>query len=375
MPYGGAAPAGSAMTARRAPRRSRSARIRRPERRDAAAGGIRSTAVPPSRRWARACWTQASSDSVRAGNPYSQRGSYASSSWPQLRSLNGGWQSTASAASCGKASARRVSPPRREGAVVVGVGVQGEPQCGERGEVGVGLLRVQGGRAVDGAQQGAGARGGVEDSTGGLFPGLHQGGHEFGESGRCECVLAWVGVQLAAEQELEGLPGPGLRGHLRGAPEQRNGRKQFGAAGSVNSPSGYRGGPEAVGEHVLESEGQHTGHRLVRHSGDLPPGGGAVAPEQQGATGVDQGGDRAGRVSGELLPDPFTERDLGEFPLVTQPLLDLGQGEGRARLGATDGLGEVGMAAAPVTDGGPPHAREPGDPGRGHLCRGRVLRH
>ena len=43
---GGAAPAGSAMTARRAPRRSSSARIGRPDRRDATDGGITRTARP-----------------------------------------------------------------------------------------------------------------------------------------------------------------------------------------------------------------------------------------------------------------------------------------------------------------------------------------
>lgn len=75
MLYGGAAPIGSAITARSAPRRSRSARIRRPERREAAAGGMRTTAVPPSLRCANACCTHASSDSVRAGKPYSQRAS------------------------------------------------------------------------------------------------------------------------------------------------------------------------------------------------------------------------------------------------------------------------------------------------------------
>lgn len=41
--------------------------------------------------------------------------------------------------------------------------VQGEAEGGERRQVGVGLLRVQGRRAADGAQQGAGPGGGVED--------------------------------------------------------------------------------------------------------------------------------------------------------------------------------------------------------------------
>lgn len=91
--------------------------------------------------------------------------------------------------------------------------------------------------------------------------------------------------------------------------------------------------------------------------------------EQQDAAGVRQRRDRALGVSGELLPDAFPQRDLGEFALLAQPRLDLGEREGRARLGAADRLGEVGVPAAPVADGGAAHAGEPGDPGRGHLCR------
>jgi hypothetical protein len=91
--------------------------------------------------------------------------------------------------------------------------------------------------------------------------------------------------------------------------------------------------------------------------------------EQEGATGVHQGGDRAFGVADELLPDPFPQRDFGEFPLLAQPGLDFGEGEGGAGLGAADRLGEVGVAAAPVADGGTADAGEPCDPGGGHLCR------
>ena len=91
--------------------------------------------------------------------------------------------------------------------------------------------------------------------------------------------------------------------------------------------------------------------------------------EQQGAAGVGQRGDGALGMPGELLPDAFAEWDLGEFALLAQPGLDLGEGEGRARLGAADGLGEVGVAAALVADGGAADAGQSGDPGGGHLCR------
>lgn len=38
--------------------------------------------------------------------------------------------------------------------------------------------------------------------------------------------------------------------------------------------------------------------------------------EQQGAAGVHQGGDRTLGVTDELLPDPFAQRDFGEFPCL-----------------------------------------------------------
>ena len=89
---------GSEMTARSAPACRSLERMRRPEGRAAAAGGISTTTVPPGLACQRACWTQASSDSSRGGTPYSQRPrSPAASSAPQLRSANGGLHTTASA--------------------------------------------------------------------------------------------------------------------------------------------------------------------------------------------------------------------------------------------------------------------------------------
>lgn len=282
-----------------------------------------------------------------------------------------------------RVGAQGVAGPHGDRAALDG-GVQGEAERGQRGEVGVGVLRVQGGRTAEGAQQGAGSRRRVENRTGGTDPRLHEGGHQLGEARRGEGELARVGVELAAEEELEGLAGAGLGGEFGSGAQQGNGRKEFVGGGGVNSAYAsirstsasvacFGGRTEACGEQVVQGEVQHLGHPPVRHGADLQPGGGPVPDEQQGAARVDEGWDGAGRVPGQLLPDPFTERDLGELPLVTQPLFDFGQGEGRAGLGAADRLGEVGVAASPVADGGAAHAREPGDPGRGHLCR--VLRH
>lgn len=114
--------------------------------------------------------------------------------------------------------------------------------------------------------------------------------------------------------------------------------------------------------------GQEAGEPLVGAGGDLQPDGGPGVEEEQDAAGVQQAGDRALRMSRELLPDPLAQRDLGEFALLAQPFLDLGEREGGAGPGAADGLGEVRVAAAPVADGGTAHAREPGDSGGGHLC-------
>ncbi len=254
-----------------------------------------------------------------------------------------------------------------------GIGVQGEPERGECREVRVVLLRVQRVRPRDGAQQGPGPRRRVEDGARGPAAGARQCGHQLREAGRGERVLPRVGVELAPEQELEGLPDPGLRGEFGGGAQQWHGGQQFRTAGGAYGPSGFRCGAEAVVEHRAEGERQHTGHRLVRDCGELSPSGRAAPHEQQGAARVDQRGHGTLRMARQLLPDPFTEGDLGDLPLLAQPRLHRGQGERRARLGAADRLGEVGVPATPVADGSASHAREPGDPGSGHLCR--VLRH
>ena len=384
MPYGGAAPAGRATTARRAPRRSRSARIRRPERRDAAAGRHQQDGGAALAQMRQRVLDPGEFGLGTGGEAVLPAGVVgelvvAPVALVERRVAEHGVDGEPRE----RVGAQGVAGPHGDRAALDG-GVQGEAERGERGEVGVGILPVQGGRTAEGAQQGAGARRRVEDRTGGPAARLHEGGHQLGEVRRGEGELARVGVELAAEEELEGLTGADPGGEFGGGAQQRNGRKEFVGGGGVNgayaparsaSASVARLGDrtEAGGEQVGQGEVQHLGHPLVRHGGDLQPGGGPVPDEQQGAARVDEGGDGAGRVPGQLLPDPFTERDLGELPLVAQPLFDLRQGEGRAGLRAADRLGEVGVAAAPVADGGPAHPGEPGDPGRGHLCR--VLRH
>lgn len=307
----------------------------------------------------------------------------------------------------------------------------------------------------DGTQQGAGAAGRVERDTGRARR-LGQLGHQAGEFGRGERVLARIGIEMPPEQELERLACAQLRGEFRGASEEGGGGEELGAGGGldcggggcggargggevrggrcvngrrrVNDESGVRGRgrvhrvgsvhgsrgrcrvgrgvhsllrvrgvpggmgvrrvhsrrgaplwppvnsasahrTEARHDHLLQRTGQHRGHPLVRTGAHVQPDGGAFMDEQQGAAGVHQGGDRTLGVTDELLPDPFAQRDFGEFPLLAQPGLDLGEGEGRAGLGAADRLGEVRVTAAPVADGGTADTGEPGDSGGGHLCR------
>src|SRR5204863_9589918 len=99
----------------------------------------------------------------------------------------------------------------------------------------------------------------------------------------------------------------------------------------------------------------------------LLPGRGPVASEEEDGAGLTERARGAGRMADELLPDPFTQRHLGEFALVAQPLFDVAEGEGRAGLGAADGFGEVGVPTAPVADGGADDPGQPADAGGGHL--------
>jgi len=129
---------------------------------------------------------------------------------------------------------------------------------------------------------------------------------------------------------------------------------------------------EARRDHLFQRGGQTGGDAFVGDRAELQPDGRAVMDEQQDAARVNEGGGRAVGVADELLPDAFTEGYFGEFPLVTEPGFDLGEGEGGAGLGAADRLGEVCVAAAPVADGGAADARESCDAGGGHF-RGVVL--
>ncbi len=248
------------------------------------------------------------------------------------------------------------------------VGVQGEAQRGEGGQFGHAVLAVQAlvGAGRDGAQQGAGAAGGVEDGArGGRARG--EFGHEGGGSRRGQRVLAGVGVGLPAEQELVRAPGAEFGRQLRDAAQQRDGRQEFGGVGDAYGPSAPR--PEPLGHDVFELGGQELGQPFVRHGAEREPGRRPVADQEQGAARVQQGGDGSRGVPGELLPDAFTQRHLDELALGAQPALDVGEREGGAGLRATHGLGEVPVPAAPVADGGASHSGQPGDPGGGHLGR------
>src|SRR5690606_35058993 len=157
-----------------------------------------------------------------------------------------------------------------------------------------------------------------------------------------------------------------------GAPEEGDGGQEPGGGGGhergggPGSAAGSGGGARPGGDRLLQLPGQQRGQALVGAVAHVQPQGGAVVDQQQRPAGVQQGGDRARRVTGEVLPDAFAQGHLGEFAVPAEPLLHLGEGEGRAGPGAADGPGEVGVAAAPVADGGPADAGEPGDPGGGH---------
>ena len=84
---------------------------------------------------------------------------------------------------------------------------EGEPQPGQGGQVRVGVLTVPRPGPGQRAQQGAGAAGRIEGGGGGT----RERGHQIGGALRGERVLAGVGVEVTAEQELEGV----LRSRVR----------------------------------------------------------------------------------------------------------------------------------------------------------------
>lgn len=231
---------------------------------------------------------------------------------------------------------------------------------------------MQGGGAGDGPQQGARAAGGVEHregrgagrsgGAGACTGGPGEGGHERGEAVRGERVLAGVGVEVAAEEELEGLAGAEFGAEFGGGPQQRHG-------GGAQRDLGERvARPQARAEHPVEDGPQPGGHALVGVGGQFRPVGGPVVYDEQRAAGLDECADGPAGVGGDLLPDALAQRDLGELSLGAQPVLHLTQGEGGAGLGTTDGLGEVGVAAAPVADCGAADSGQACDLGRGDLC-------
>lgn len=141
-----------------------------------------------------------------------------------------------------------------------------------------------------------------------------------------------------------------------------------------DGPAG-RGGPgcEAPGEDGVQRARQAAREVVVVALGELPPVLRLLPYEHQHAADPHERGGGTRRVAGQFLPDAFAGRYRGELALGAQPLLDVGEGERGARLGAAHGQREVGVPAAPIADGGASDPGEPGDPGGRHLCR--VLRH
>ncbi len=136
-----------------------------------------------------------------------------------------------------------------------GAGVQGEAERGEGGEFGGAVLGVQllAGAVGDGAEQGAGAAGRVEDGAGGAGEAGHEGG-EFGGGGR---VLARVAVEVAAEQELEGVPGTARGGEFGDAAQEGGGGEQL-RAGGEHKGGGRGGGGRGAWAGVHSVRGVHT---------------------------------------------------------------------------------------------------------------------
>lgn len=170
------------------------------------------------------------------------------------------------------------------------VGAQGEAQCGEGGEPGVGLLGVQRRRSRDGAEQGAGPGGRVEDAAdrtvggraAGVLRGFGEVRHQLGEVRRGQRELAGVGVQVPAEQELEGLTRPDPGGELRGGAQKRHGGQQ-----------GLRGGG-ANGSRPVNSR-SHGRVRRVNHRG---PGCGGSRRGRAGRNRFERGRAGRGRAGG-----------------------------------------------------------------------------
>lgn len=180
-----------------------------------------------------------------------------------------------------------------------GLGVEGQAQCGEGGQFGGAVLAVQvlvldalrvlrGGHR---AQQGAGAARRVEDGPGGA----REVGHQGGEAGRCERVLARVGVEMPSEQELVRLAGAQLGREVDGAAQQGADGRSWAAVGV--STARLRTRPKRGVRTWSRGAGSSSARRASEAGAQLQPDRGAVVDEQQRAADVDEGGDRALRVA------------------------------------------------------------------------------
>ncbi|MFD0570513.1 hypothetical protein ACFQ0T_16420 [Kitasatospora gansuensis] len=102
------------------------------------------------------------------------------------------------------------------------------------------------------------------------------------------------------------------------------------------------------------SAGQAAGARCSR-SRKAPAAGTAPAGWYRIAQGL------------QLTPGLLDQRQFGDLALLAEPPLDLVEPEGGAAVTAAGRAREVGVAAAPVADGGPADPRQSGDLDGGHL--------
>ncbi len=137
---------------------------------------------------------------------------------------------------------------------------------------------------------------------------------------RSEGVLPGVGVQVRPSRKVyaSGAPSAAAR-----SPAARTSAAD-GASASRAGPRTGCSGPSRVARTASSTRGAHRSVRRRRRRC-------AAAARRRAAHGPATGRRRPRRVrrpcrpgARQLLPDPFTERDLGEFALVAQPLLDVG---------------------------------------------------
>ncbi|WP_254897923.1 hypothetical protein [Kitasatospora sp. NA04385] len=167
-------------------------------------------------------------------------------------------------------------------------------------------------------------------------------------------------------------------GGVGGEAGQQAGQVEVGGPGDQRQVEGGGGvRAEGGGGGAAQGLGEGGGEPGVGLPVEVGAGGRVAVQQQQDGAGRDQGGGgRSGGVAEclQLAPDPFQQREFGEFALGAEPLLDLVEAEGGAGLGAAGGFREVRVAAAPVGDRGPADAGQPGDLGGRDLGAVRHLR-